>query len=157
MKKESYLLLHDIRSIHNVGALFRTADAAGISRIYLSGYTPGPIDRFGRTVKELSKVALGGEHFVDWEYITDPLKLIKSLKKEKTQIISIEQHKKAVDYKTVKVKYPVLFIVGNEVTGVSNGVLKMSDVIAEIRMSGKKESLNVGISFGIAVFRMLDI
>lgn len=156
-KKEIHILLHNIRSVYNVGSMFRTADAAGVTKIYLSGYTPTPIDRFGREVKELSKVALGGEHSVLWEYHKDPKKIILQLKRQGIQIIGIEQDKKSVDYKKVKIKYPVLFIVGNEVAGISKSFLKMCDIIAEIPMKGKKESLNVGVSFGIALFRMLNI
>lgn len=155
--KKVFVLLHNIRSTHNVGAIFRTADAAGVSKIYLSGYTPTPIDRFGREVKELSKTALGGENSVEWECVKNPVTLIKNLKKEKVQIISIEQDKKSVDYKKVKPKYPVLVAMGNEVEGIDKNILKLSDIIAEIPMRGKKESLNVAVSFGIALFRILKI
>jgi 23S rRNA (guanosine2251-2'-O)-methyltransferase len=152
-----YLLLHNIRSVHNVGALFRTADAAGITTIYLTGYTPTPIDRFGRPVKELSKTALGGEHSVTWEYHKNPTLLLRRLRKNVTQIIGLEQYPKAIDYKKIKPKFPVLFIVGNEVDGISKSLLKKCNVIAEIPMRGKKESLNVAVATGIALFRMLNI
>jgi 23S rRNA (guanosine2251-2'-O)-methyltransferase len=160
MVKETNLLLHNIRSTHNVGSIFRTADAAGIHKIYITGYTPTPIDRFGREVKELSKVALGGELSVTWEYYKNPVTLIKKLKNKKSnalQVIALEQNKKSIDYKKVKIKYPALFIVGNEVEGISKNILKLSDIIAEIDMKGKKESLNVAVSFGIALFRILNI
>ena len=151
------ILLHNIRSTHNVGSIFRTADAAGISKIYLSGYTPRPIDRFGRPVKELSKTALGGELSVQWESVEDPYILIKSLKKDSVHIIGLEQAKNSVDYKTVSIKSETLFIVGNEVEGMEQKMLTLCDVIAEIPMNGKKESLNVGVSLGIALFRILNI
>ncbi len=158
-----YVLLNNIRSLYNVGSIFRTADAAGISKIYLTGYTPTPIDKFGRPVKELEKVALGGEKSVGWEYHKNPIILIKKLRqeqreqKEKLHIVAVEQDKKSVDYKKVKIKYPVLFVVGNEVEGIEKKILKLADVIAEIPMNGKKESLNVSVSCGIALFRMLNI
>jgi 23S rRNA (guanosine2251-2'-O)-methyltransferase len=159
--RESFLLLHNIRSVFNVGSIFRTADAAGIKKIYLSGYTPRPIDRFGREVKELSKVALGGELSVEWEYVKSPNSLITKVKREipTIEVISIEQDKSAVDYKQVKLgsKTPVLFLVGNEVDGISKALLNKCDIIAEIPMRGKKESLNVGVSLGIALFRILNI
>ncbi len=162
--KEVYLLLHNIRSTHNVGSMFRTADAAGVTKIFLTGYTSTPIDRFGREVKELSKVALGGELSVQWEYHKNPIALIKKLKlktqkenNKNLQVIAIEQDEKSVDYKKIKVTYPVLFIVGNEVEGISKSILNTADVIAEIPMKGSKESLNVGVSLGIALFRMLGI
>jgi 23S rRNA (guanosine2251-2'-O)-methyltransferase len=158
---KTYLLLHNIRSVFNVGSIFRTADAAGIKKIFLTGYTPTPVDRFGRKVKELAKVALGGELNIEWEYSKDPTKLITELKNKsnRLKVISIEQHKKAIDYRKIKLKKsePVLFIVGNEVDGVSKELLKISDVIAEIHMEGKKESLNVGVATGIALFRILNI
>jgi 23S rRNA (guanosine2251-2'-O)-methyltransferase len=154
-----YILLHNIRSIHNVGSIFRTADAAGITKIFLSGYTPTPVDRFGREVKELTKVSLGGELSVKWEYVKSPISLINKLKKQDIKIIALEQHDTSIDYKKVKIKKAeqVLFIVGNEVDGVPKNILKMCDIISEIPMLGKKESLNVAVSFGIALFRMLNI
>jgi len=147
-------LLHNIRSVHNVGSMFRTADAAGVDRIYISGYTPSPVDRFGRLRKDFSKVSLGAE--VQWEFIKDPIELIKKLKKENFVIISLEQNKNSVDYKKVKPENKNLIIVGNEVEGVPEEFLKLSDVIAEIPMQGKKESLNVSVAFGVALFRMLN-
>lgn len=156
-KKKVYLLLHNIRSTHNVGSIFRTADAAGITKIYLSGYTPTPLDRFGRAVKELSKVALGGELSVEWEYVKSPSVLIKKLHAQKFQVIGIEQDKSSIDYKKVKPKFKILFVVGNEVEGISTSLLKLCDVVAEIPMRGKKESLNVSVSLGISLFRILNI
>jgi 23S rRNA (guanosine2251-2'-O)-methyltransferase len=156
-QKNVYLLLHNIRSVHNVGSIFRTADAAGVTKIYLTGYTPRPIDRFGRPVKELSKVALGGELSVEWEYYSNPLQVLRKLKGNVTEIIGIEQDSRSIDYKKVKPKFPVLFIVGNEVEGMPKNLLKKCDVIAEIPMKGKKESLNVGVSLGIALFRILNV
>jgi 23S rRNA (guanosine2251-2'-O)-methyltransferase len=165
--RDIFLLLHNIRSVHNVGSMFRTADAAGVTKIYLTGYTPTPVDRFGRPVKELSKTALGGELSVEWEYFKDPNAVIRKLRKQQRplekprgkpiQVIGLEQDKRSVDYKKVKVKYPVLFIVGNEVEGVSESLLHTCDVIAEIPMKGTKESLNVAVSLGIVLFRMLGI
>lgn len=155
--KETYILLHNIRSIHNVGSIFRTADAAGVKKIYLTGYTPTPVDRFGRPVKELAKVALGGEHSVQWEYVKSPMTLINKLKKQGTQVIGLEQDPRSVDYKKVKQKFPMLFVVGSEVEGMSKALLNKCDIIAEIPMNGQKESLNVGVSLGIALFRILSI
>lgn len=153
--KQIYILLHNIRSTHNVGSIFRTSDALGVNKIYLSGYTPTPLDRFGRPRKDVAKVALGAEKTIDWEYFKDPKKIIEKLKKSKFQIIGLEQGNKSVDYKKVKMEYPALFIVGNEVEGVELGILKLCDVVAEIPMKGKKESLNVSVAFGVGLFRML--
>lgn len=155
--KENILILHNIRSVSNVGAMFRTADAAGINKIYLTGYTPAPLDRFGRKRKDLAKSALGAEEFVAWEQRKNIFPLLEKLKKGKFLIIGIEQDKKSVDYKKVKLKNKNAFIVGAEVTGIPKNVLKKFDVIAEIPMKGKKESLNVSVACGVALFRMLDV
>jgi 23S rRNA (guanosine2251-2'-O)-methyltransferase len=155
--KEVVILLHNIRSTHNVGSIFRTADALGVSKIYISGYTPLPIDKFKRPRKDIAKVALGAEKNISWEYISEPEKLLKKLKREKYQIVAVEQSKKSTDYKKVKIKYPVLFVVGNEVTGVEDKMLSLCEVVAEIPMMGEKESLNVSVAFGVALFRMLNI
>lgn len=136
--------------------MFRTSDALGISKMYLTGHTPTPLDRFGNKRKDVAKVALGAEESVSWEYHEDPLPLIKELKEKGIKVISVEQHANAVDYKSVSVTEPTLFVFGNEVQGVSDELLKLSDTIAVIPMKGKKESLNVSVSFGIALYRMLD-
>lgn len=140
--------------------MFRTSDALGISKIYLSGYTPSPLDRFNRKRSDLAKVALGAENNVSWTVAEDNIKLIKKLKKEGYKIIAIEQAENSVDYKDIdleKIDSPVLIIFGNEVEGVDKDMLKLSDIIAEIPMKGKKESLNVSVSFGIALFRILNV
>lgn len=154
--REVAVLLHDIRSTHNVGSIFRTSDSLGVSKIYISGYTPTPLDKFQRPVKDIAKVALGAEKTIAWEYV-DAKKIIKKLKKEGFQIVGIEQDKKSVDYKKVNKQNKVLFIVGNEVGGMDTGTLKLCDVIAEIPMKGEKESLNVSVAFGVALFRLLGI
>lgn len=157
VKKEIAVLLHDIRSTHNVGSVFRTSDSLGVNKIYLSGYTPTPVDKFGRARKDISKVALGAEKTLAWEFVDSGEKLIKKLKKEGWQIVCVEQSKNSVDYKKVKINYPVLFIVGNEVSGIEEKILKLCDVVAEIPMMGDKESLNVSVAFGVALFRMLGV
>ncbi len=158
----SALLLENIRSAENVGSIFRTADAAGISHIYLAGYTPAPLDRFKRPNAKIATRALGAEKNIPWTSVARTGTLISKLKKEGWQIISIEQSPKGIDYKKVKIesgKKPakVLFILGNEVNGVSPKLLAAADIIAEIPMRGAKESLNVSVAAGVALFRMLNI
>jgi 23S rRNA (guanosine2251-2'-O)-methyltransferase len=150
------LILHDIRSAENVGSLFRTADAVGTDRIYLTGITPSPVDRFGRPVGKIVKAALGAEKTIPWEKVLDIESLLQKLKDEQCQIIAIEQSDRSVDYKTVAMQSSVAFVLGNEVDGLPASVLDRADVIAEIPMSGKKESLNVSVAGGIALFRILD-
>jgi tRNA G18 (ribose-2'-O)-methylase SpoU len=150
------LLLDNIRSTHNVGSIFRTAETLGISKIYCGGTTPTPIDRFGRKRADIAKVSLGGEDMIPWEHTDHAAGLVAELANKGFQIISIEQDEKSVDYKKVKVKDTALIIVGNEVGGVSKELLDLSDVIAEIPLQGKKESLNVSVAAGVALFRLLD-
>jgi tRNA G18 (ribose-2'-O)-methylase SpoU len=155
--KEIILILQDIRSVQNVGAMFRTAEAAGVDKIYIAGYTPAPLDRFGKERSDLAKSALGAEKMIKWEQAGNVNSLIKKLRQQGFFVVAIEQSKKSVDYKKVKAKMKTAFIVGNEVTGLSPAVLKNCDVVAEIPMKGKKESLNVSVAFGVAIFRILNI
>ena len=156
-RNETYLILHNIRSVQNVGAIFRTADAVGISKIYLTGYTPTPKDRFGRVRKDIAKTALGAEKIVEWEYVKSVSSLIKKLKKYKFKMIAVEQAKNAVDYKKLEIKFPVAFIFGNEVKGLSKSILGKSDKVVQIKMLGKKESLNVSVTVGVLLFRVLNV
>lgn len=156
MVSQIHLLLHNIRSTHNVGAIFRTADAVGVKKIYISGYTPAPIDRFGRTRSDISKASLGAENTVEWENISDIKKLIKDLKKEKFSIVGVEQDKRSIDFRKSKVKGNVLVIVGNEVDGMDKDTLGLCDHILEIPMLGQKESLNVSVATGIVLYSLLD-
>ncbi|OHA88163.1 MAG: hypothetical protein A2741_00895 [Candidatus Zambryskibacteria bacterium RIFCSPHIGHO2_01_FULL_43_27] len=155
--RKAVVILHNIRSVHNVGSIFRTSDAAGVGKLYLTGYTPLPIDRFGRTVKEIAKTALGAEKFVSWEHCTSVSRLITELKDKDFQIIAIEQSNKSKDYKKIRIKKKMAFIIGNEVNGLPQSILSKTDLIAEIPMKGEKESLNVSVAFGIALYRILGI
>jgi tRNA G18 (ribose-2'-O)-methylase SpoU len=159
MKKiqQNILIIHDVRSVVNVGAMFRTADAGGINKIYLTGYTPLPVDKFGRKRNDLAKSALGAEDFLPWEHKKLICPLIAKLHRDGYQVIAIEQDEKSVDYKKVKLKNKNAFIMGAEVTGLAQSVLEKCDVIAEIPMRGKKESLNVSVACGVALFGILGI
>ncbi len=150
-----YLLLHNIRSTHNVGSIFRSADATGVTKIYLSGYTPLPIDRFGRARQDISKASLGAEKNIPWEGVTDPIDLIKKLKKEKVKIIGLEQDKRAVDYREMEIAEKNLIILGEEVEGIEGRLLDLCDQIVEIPMLGEKESLNVSVATGIILYRFV--
>jgi 23S rRNA (guanosine2251-2'-O)-methyltransferase len=155
--KHAILVLENIRSAQNVGSIFRTADAAGISKMYIVGYTPDPLDRFGRPRGDIAKAALGAEQTIPWEHVKTISPLLKKLKKEGFQIIAIEQSPNSVDYKKIKNTQNICFVLGNEVTGVSKAALAQADVIAEIPMRGDKESLNVSVAGGIAMFRILNV
>lgn len=156
-KKDKYILiLNNIRSALNIGAIFRTADAVGIDKIYLVGVSPRPTDKFGRIQKDIAKSALGAEKIVAWEYTKSILPLISKLKKNNYKIIAIEQDKNSIDYKKVKIGEKSAFILGEEVKGLDKKILNRCDIIAEIPMQGKKESLNVSVACGVALFRILN-
>jgi len=149
---EIAVLLHNVRSAHNVGSILRTSDAAGVSNVYLSGFTPSPSDRFERVQKDIAKTALGAETTVPWEYQKSPLAVISKLRKAGWRIVAVEQAPDSVDYRKFKSKKPVVFMFGNEVTGIPKTILKKCDAIVEIPMHGKKESLNVSVAAGIILF-----
>lgn len=150
------VILHNIRSAHNVGSMFRTADAVGIEKIYISGITPIPLDRFGKVRSDIAKVALGGETSVPWEHSKSILRLIKKLKKERFCIVALEQSDTSISYRdaSLKRKKKIALIVGNEVKGIPHNILELSDIVMEIPMKGNKESLNVSVAFGIAVYQL---
>lgn len=173
-------ILHNIRSLYNVGSIFRTADAAGIEKLYLSGITPEPLDPFGKIRSQLSKVSLGAEKTVPWDASArsaqGTLKLIDKLKKEGFKILAVEQSKKSIPYNKIGTfarESRMALILGNEVRGLPPAILKKCDKILEIPMRGKmvrqahhpknknpepgreKESLNVAVAFGIAVYGIL--
>lgn len=150
------LILHNIRSSHNVGSIFRTADAAGVAKIYLVGYTPAPTDRFGRLVKEIAKTALGAEKSVPWEKYSRISPLFTKFLASSFQLLALEQSAKSIDYRTIKLSGPTAVILGNEVRGLPKKILDQCDLVAEIPMHGKKESLNVSVAAGIFLFRLLD-
>ncbi len=156
---KSVAILDNLRSVYNVGSIFRTANAVGIHKIYLCGTTPTPVDKKGERRKDFAKVALGAEDTVAWEYFESTLDCVNKLKEENYYIIALEQGENSVDYKEVSVvdKENVAFVIGNEVDGVLPDVLAECNVLAEIPMLGTKESLNVTIAFGIAVYRILGI
>jgi tRNA G18 (ribose-2'-O)-methylase SpoU len=151
------LILHNIRSIHNVGSIFRTADGAGVSKIILSGYTPAPIDRFNLLRKDFAKVSLGAEKTIPWVQTKTFAAAVKLLKKENYFIAAVEQDKNSTplfDFVPPK-NQPLALVLGNEVRGISKSSLKLCDAILEIPMRGKKESLNVSVTAGIAMFSLL--
>lgn len=139
-----------------MGAIFRTAEAIGVQKIYLTGYTPAPLDEFKRPNKEIAKTALGAERIIAWEKIKNIFPLLDNLKTKTYKLVALEQSKNSVDYKKVKLQPPVAIVVGNEVTGLTPPILKHCDLIAEIPMRGRKESLNVAVATSIALFCWLD-
>lgn len=149
------LVLHNIRSVYNVGSIFRTADAAGVEKIFLTGYTPTPLDRFGNPRKDLGKVALGAEKTVEWEQTKTLAGAIKKLEAEGYTVVAVEQDKNSTSLFDYKPPKKLALVLGNEVRGLSRSSLNLCDAIVEIPMRGKKESLNVSVAAGIALFIVL--
>lgn len=150
-----YLILENIRSAYNVGAIFRTADGAGVSKIFLIGYTPAPLDRFGRVQPEIKKTSLGATETIPWEHQPDASEVLQRLKEEGVQIVSVEQTPDAVSLPDFTVPNEVAYVMGNEVEGVSKEVLEQSDAVVDIPMLGSKESLNVSVATGIVLYHGL--
>jgi len=140
--------LNNIRSLHNVGTIFRTADGAGVEKIWLCGITGYPPQG------GIAKTALGAEDHVPWEYREDILGLLKELKSGGYQIVLLEQMQGSISHDAFKPKAPVCLVVGNEIDGVSEALQALSDAAIEIEMDGIKNSLNVAVAFGIAVYQM---
>jgi len=149
-------VLHNIRSVHNVGSIFRTADAAGIEKIYLCGITPSPIDRLGKIRPQFKKVSLGAEKYLRWAKVASAARLLDKLKQDGYKIFAIEQSKKSIPYHKLQTKNyklnKIALVLGNEVRGLPQSILQKADKILEIPMRGKKESLNVSIAFGVVIY-----
>lgn len=158
--KEIIVVLHNVRSVYNVGSIFRTADGGGVKKIYLCGITPTPLDRLGKPRKDFTKVSLGAEKFVEWDASARSaratLKLLERLRQEEGyKIFAVEQSKKSIPYYKLKTKnYKLTLVLGNEVRGLPSQILKLTDKVLEIPMRGRKESLNVSVAFGIVLYRL---
>ncbi len=143
-----YVICDNIRSVYNVGSIFRTSDALGVDKIFLGGITPTPKD------KRIEKTALGAEKTVLWEHLWQSWRIIAKLKKEGFAIAALEQAKGGVNLKDFKPKFPLALIAGSERKGVPDSLLKKADAIIEIPMAGNKESLNVAVALGIAAWEI---
>ncbi|MAU17349.1 MAG: RNA methyltransferase [Muricauda sp.] len=147
-KSPIIIILDNVRSLNNIGSVFRTADAFLVQKIYLCGITATPPH------KDIRKTALGATESVDWEYRKDTLELVKELKGEGVKIASVEQAENAVmlnDY-AAEPEETIALIFGNEVKGVSQDVVSASDTVLEIPQFGTKHSLNISVSTGIVVW-----
>jgi tRNA G18 (ribose-2'-O)-methylase SpoU len=151
-KHKIIVVLHNIRSVHNVGAIFRTAEGVGVSEIWLTGYTPTPLDRFGRMRNDFKKAALGAERYVPWRHMVHVTRALTHLRGQGFSIVGVEQDKRAQNYREEHIASNTCFVFGNEVRGLSPQTLALCDNIYEIPMMGKKESLNVSVAAGIILF-----
>ncbi|GAB4328723.1 MAG: RNA methyltransferase [Calditrichia bacterium] len=142
-------LLDNIRSLHNVGSIFRTSDGVRLQKLILSGITGAP------PRKEIDKTALGAVETVPWEYHPDPVQAVRKLKAEGNQIVVLEHTSKSKSYRDVQFQFPCCLVVGNEVWGVQDEIVKEADLAIEIPMFGSKQSLNVTIAYGIVIYEIL--
>lgn len=143
------IILENIRSLHNVGSILRTADGAGWDKVYLTGYTGCPPDR------RIEKVSLGAEEFLDWEHDPDPAHCVETLKKAGFNVLALEQTSQSVnllEYQNTNEK--LALVLGNEVEGVTPELLTLCDQHVEIPMHGQKGSLNVSIAAGVAMYQL---
>lgn len=148
---EIYLILHNIRSLHNVGSLFRTADGAGVKKIFLTGFTGCP------PRKEIHKTALGAEEHVEWEHNWELEVVLKTLKSQGIQIVGVESDAQSQHYLEIPYAQSVAFILGNEVWGVEPEIMEQVDQLVQIPMYGIKESLNVSVCGGILLYGVREV
>ncbi len=154
-----YVVLNSIRSSYNVGSIFRTSDGAMIEKLYLCGYTPHPpVNNTSSGNKDVLKTALGSTQSVKWEYVKDPREVITELKSNGVKICALELTDNSRQYYDIsKSDFPMCLIVGNEITGVSQDLIDLCDFSIEIPQYGIKQSLNVAVAYGIAVFELRQI
>ncbi len=158
------IIAHNIRSIHNVGSVFRTAEGLGVEKLYLTGYTPYPKiegdprlpHEINKIDKAISKVSLGAEKYLDFETNKDIKKLVKQLKQDGYRIVALEQSKKSINLNQYKPLERIVLIIGNEVEGIDSSTLSLVDDIVEIPMLGKKESFNVVQAMAMASYYLIN-
>lgn len=148
-----FVLAHNIRSAHNVGAIFRSADGFGVDHLYLTGYTAAP------TEDKVVKVSLGAEKSISWTKVYSPVRLVKKLRAEYPDltVLALENNapgRKSLPLPNFKTKWPVLLVLGEERKGIPKSLLLHCDQLVEIPMLGHKESLNVSVACGVALYAL---
>ncbi len=156
-----FFILHNIRSAHNIGAIFRTADGIGVAKLYLTGYTCAPYDGMQswttKPERMIGKVALGADSAVPWEKHEDVAAVISTLKERDVLVIALEQTPKSIavtDF--VGDGRDVALILGNEPKGIDDATLALTDCAVAIPMRGTKQSLNVSVAAGVAGYALYD-
>ncbi|MDD2753038.1 MAG: RNA methyltransferase [Candidatus Portnoybacteria bacterium] len=148
MTNKIIVVCHNIRSAFNVGSIFRTADGAGVGKIILGGYSAHPPH------SKLAKTALGAEQAVPYERVWQTWRALDDLKKNGYQIVALEKNSQAKNIFKFKPRFPLALVLGNEVKGLSREILKRCDKIVFLPMRGQKESLNVSVAFGAAIYQI---
>jgi tRNA G18 (ribose-2'-O)-methylase SpoU len=147
-----YGFLENVRSLYNVGSIFRTSDAVLLSRLYLTGFTPYP------PRPEISKTALGAIESVPWSYFKKPLEAVEEIKSHGIKFVLLEQTRESIPiWELDSDIFPVCIAVGNEIGGITKDVVEAADLAVEIPMKGVKHSLNVAVAYGIAVYRLFEV
>lgn len=144
-----YGIVDNVRSLYNVGSIFRTADGAGLQKLFLCGITGCPPNN------EIHKTALGAEENIEWEYVQNPVDAVLSLKDRGVKIVILEHTHQSQHFQKAVFEFPACLVVGHEHHGVSEEIVKLADQAIEIPMFGLKGSLNVGVAFGIAIYQMV--
>jgi len=144
------VLLENVRSLYNVGSIFRTSDGAFVERVFLCGYTGYP------PRKEIDKTALGSTESVPWVHEPDTMKALKSIKDDGYQLVALEHTDRSVSYREASFSYPVCLVLGNEVEGITEETVSFCDMAVDIPMHGIKQSLNVSVAYGIAVYHIIE-
>lgn len=156
------LIAHNLRSCHNVGSLLRTTDGLGVTKVFLTGYTPYPLTKndsrmphiSAKIQKQIQKTALGAESTVDWEHFDDVFECVNTLKNDKYTIAGLEQTSNAIDIAKYQPTDKIALIVGRETEGIEQEVLDLCDVVLEIPMRGAKESFNVVQASAMALYKL---
>ncbi|NUO83177.1 RNA methyltransferase [candidate division KSB1 bacterium] len=148
MPPQFVAVLDNIRSLHNVGSIFRTADGAGVEKLYLCGMTGTP------PRAEIRKAALGAEETVAWEYFATTREALQHLRAEGYQLLALERAERSADFREARYEFPLALIVGHEFEGIAPETLAECDLIVSLPMHGRKQSLNVAVAFGVAAYEI---
>ncbi len=141
-------VLDNVRSLHNVGSIFRTADGAGVEKLYLCGMTGTP------PRAEIRKAALGAEETVAWQYFTTTREALQHFRAEGYQLVALERAENSIDFRAAQYKFPLALIVGHEFEGLAPEILSECDLVVSLPMRGRKQSLNVAVAFGVAAYEI---
>ena len=156
------LIAHNLRSVHNVGSLLRTAEGIGVTKVYLTGYTPYPLEKNDKRLphlsaklnSQISKTALGAEKTIDWEHFDSVLPVIKELLSAGFTVAALEQATNSITLADFRPPDKLALIVGREVEGIEPEVIQQASVVLEIPMFGQKESFNVVQAAAMALYRL---